>query len=94
MRLRLALGKIPNVDQEIGVVFLIKHWHHLLHPTNSVPMLLATTLTCAAITFVLGVASELRVWLPCWTILAMLVVIGSHLQSDREWLLGLLDRKS
>ena len=55
--------------------------------------LLAASAICAAITLVLGIPTELRVWLPCWTILALLVVIGAEPQSDRQWLLGLVDRK-
>lgn len=55
--------------------------------------LLAATAICAAITFVFGIATELRVWLPCWTMLALLSVIGAQPQSDRQWLLGLIDRK-
>jgi hypothetical protein len=55
--------------------------------------LFIATLICAVITFVLGIAYELRVWLPCWVILAMITVIGDRSQSDRDWLLGFLVRK-
>ncbi len=55
--------------------------------------LLWATLAFAAITMVFSIASELRVWLPCWTALAIALVLGPPGQTDREWMLSLYDRR-
>ncbi len=55
--------------------------------------LLWGALASAAITLVFGIAAELRVWLPCWTMLAIALTLGPPGQSDRDWLLGLCDRR-
>jgi hypothetical protein len=43
---------------------------------------------CAIPTGVFGIAAELRIWLPCWTILAILIACGREV-SDRVWLTAL-----
>ena len=50
--------------------------------------LLLAALLCAIPTGVFGIAAELRIWLPCWTILAILIACGREV-SDRVWLAAL-----
>ena len=50
--------------------------------------LLLAAVLCAIPTGVFGIAAELRIWLPCWTILAILIACGREV-SDRVWLTAL-----
>jgi hypothetical protein len=54
--------------------------------------LLFAMLGCAAITLVFGIAAELRVWLPCCTLISLLAVGGANGQPTRTWVESLLAR--
>ena len=77
-----------------ALVFAVVLWRLSRPWSTDQRALLAATAICTAITFVFGIPTELRVWLPCWTILTLLAVISAQPQSDRQWLLGLIDRKA
>lgn len=53
--------------------------------------LFGAAIVAACITLIFGIAGELRVWLPCFVLLSMLAVIGSKKQSDRQWVLSVLE---
>lgn len=64
----------------VGLARLPRPW------TDEQRGLVAGALMCAAITFIFGIATELRIWLPCWTILCLVVATGEREKSDAEWL--------
>lgn len=48
--------------------------------------LLVAALICAVISGTFGIISELRVFLPCWVMLAIAIVITPRPQTDQEWI--------
>lgn len=54
--------------------------------------LLAAAIMCAAVTFFFGIAGELRVWLPCCTIVSLLAVSGANGKSDSQWTASFFSR--
>jgi hypothetical protein len=50
----------------------------------------AAVLVCFAITLVFGIISELRILLPLWTMLALLIVLAPTPRTDRQWVDALL----
>lgn len=54
--------------------------------------LFLSALGCAAVTLTFGIATELRVWLPVWVILSLLIVAGCDYPSDESWITSILHR--
>lgn len=52
--------------------------------------LFTSALVCAAVTLVFGISTELRVWLPVWVILSLVIVTTDADQSDESWVASLL----
>jgi hypothetical protein len=46
-------------------------------------------LGCAVLSFAIGIAGELRIFLPCVVILSFLAVAGANGRSDRDWIRSL-----
>lgn len=46
---------------------------------------------CAVVSLVFGIVGELRVWLPCCTIVSLLAVIGAPGRSDQQWVASFFD---